>query len=141
MLLDLISYLNCILLGAMFFFVIVVSPTIFSSLSMEQASKFLRLIFPRIFLFGFIISIFIALGYYILTSYIEMSFAIVSSILFFLNRNLLTPMINHHRDKEIEGEIKSKIYFKVLHNLSVIFFVINLIILILLLLNNNFKLF
>lgn len=139
MLLDVISYLNSILLGAMVFFVIVVSPTVFTSLSSDQASKFLRIVFPRLFLFGLILSLVTALGYYISSLYIEMILALVSSILFFLNRNLLTPLINYHRDKEIEGDIKSKKYFKLLHLLSVLFFVINSIILVFFLLNNSFN--
>ena len=141
MLLDLISYFNSALLGAMLFFIIVVSPIVFSSLSNEQASKFLRVIFPRVFLFGFIISLFTVFGYYILALYTEMLFAITSSILFFLNRNLLTPMINYHRDKGSVGEVISIKYFKALHLLSVIFFVINIIILMILLLNITFKMF
>ena len=139
MLLDVISYLNAILLGSMIFFVIIVSPTVFTSLSSDQASKFLRIIFPRLFLFGLILSLFTALGYYISNLYIEMILALVSSILFFLNRNLLTPMINYHRDKDIEGDIKSQKYFKLLHLLSVLFFVMNSIILVFFLLNNTFN--
>ena len=138
MILDVISYLNSLLLGSMLFFVIIVSPTIFTSLSSDQASKFLRIIFPRLFLFGLILSLVTALGYYISSLYIETILALVSSILFFLNRNLLTPMINYHRDKEIEGDIKSKKYFKLLHLLSVLFFVINSFILVFFLLNNTF---
>ena len=139
MLPNVISYLNSILLGSMIFFVIVVSPTVFTSLSSDQASKFLRIIFPRLFLFGLILSLVTALGYYISSLYIETILALVSSILFFLNRNLLTPMINFHRDKEIEGDIKSKKYFKLLHLLSVLFFVISSIILVFFLLNNTFN--
>ena len=139
MLLDVISYFNSILLGSMLFFVIIVSPTVFSSLSSDQASKFLRIIFPRLFLFGLILSLVTALGYYISTLYIETILALVSSILFFLNRNLLTPMINYHRDKDIEGDIKSQKYFKLLHLLSVLFFVMNSIILVFFLLNNTFN--
>ena len=139
MLLDVISYLNSILLGSMLFFVIIVSPTVFSSLSSDQASKFLRIIFPRLFLFGLVISLVTSLGYYISSLYIEMILALVSLILFFLNRNLLTPMINYYRDKEIEGDIKSKKYFKLLHLLSVLFFVINSIIIVFFLINNTFN--
>ena len=139
MLLDVISYLNSILLGSMLFFVIIVSPTVFTSLSSDQASKFLRIIFPRLFLFGLILSLFTALGFYISNLYIEMILALVSSILFFLNRNLLTPMINYHRDKDIEGDIKSKKYFNLLHLLSVLFFVMSSIILVFFLLNNTFN--
>ena len=139
MLQDVISYLNSILLGAMLFFVIIVSPTVFTALSSDQASKFLRLIFPRLFLFGLALSLITALGYNISGQYIEMFLALFASILFFLNRNILTPLINYHRDKEIEGDIKSKNYFKLLHLLSVSFFVINLFILLFFLLNNTFN--
>ena len=139
MLLDVISYLNSILLGSMLFFVIIVSPTVFTSLSIDQASKFLRIIFPKLFLFGLVISLVTSLGYYISSLYIEMILALVSLILFFLNRNVLTPMINYHRDKEIEGDIKSKKYFKLLHLISVLFFVMNSIILVFFLLNNTFN--
>ena len=139
MLLGAISYLNSILLGAMLFFVIIVSPTVFTALSSDQASKFLRLIFPRLFLFGLALSLITALGYNISEQYIEMFLALFAFILFFLNRNILTPLINYHRDKEIEGDIKSKNYFKLLHLLSVSFFVINLFILVFFLLNNTFN--
>tara|TARA_B100000925_G_scaffold277799_1_gene246070 strand:+ start:374 stop:799 length:426 start_codon:yes stop_codon:yes gene_type:complete len=139
MLLDAILYLNSILLGAMLFFVIIVSPTVFTALSSDQASKFLRLIFPRLFLFGLALSLLTALGYIVSALYIEMFLALFASILFFLNRNILTPLINYHRDKEIEGDIKSKNYFKLLHLLSVSFFVINLFILVFFLLNNTFN--
>ena len=139
MLFDAISYLNSILLGAMLFFVIIVSPTVFTALSSDQASKFLRLIFPRLFLFGLVLSLLSALGYIVSALYIEMFLALFASILFFLNRNILTPLINYHRDKEIEGDIKSKNYFKLLHLLSVSFFVINLFILLFFLLNNTFN--
>ena len=139
MLLDVISYLNSILLGAMLFFVIIVSPTVFTALSSDQASKFLRLIFPRLFLFGLALSLLTALGYIVSALYIEMFLALFASILFFLNRNILTPLINYHRDKEIEGNIKSKNYFKLLHLLSVSFFVINLFILVFFLLDNTYN--
>ena len=139
MLSDVISYSNSILLGAMLFFVIIVSPTVFTALSSDQASKFLRLIFPRLFLFGLVLSLLSALGYIVSALYIEMFLALFASILFFLNRNILTPLINYHRDKEIEGDIKSKNYFKLLHLLSVSFFVINLFILVFFLLNNTYN--
>ena len=139
MLLDALSYLNSILLGSMLFFVIIVSPTVFTALSSDQASKFLRLIFPRLFLFGLALSLITALGYNISGQYIEMFLALFASILFFLNRNILTPLINYHRDKEIEGDIKSKNHFKLLHLLSVSFFVINLFILVFFLLNNTYN--
>ena len=64
----------------------------------------------------------------------------IVSMLFLINRNLITPKINFYRDREIEGDEKAKKYFKLLHLLSVIFFITNFVIIILLLLKNSFDL-
>ena len=45
-----ISYLNSILLGAMLFFVIIVSPTVFTALSNDKQVNF-KINFSRLFLF------------------------------------------------------------------------------------------
>ena len=135
---DLIVYLNAALAGTMIFFVSVISPTVFSSLSKKQASKFLRSVFPRMFLFGFILSFFSAILSVYSGYFIEFYSLIFVSILFLLNRNLITPKINFYRDKEIEGDEKAIKYFKILHLISVLFFIINFIIIIILLLKNSF---
>ena len=44
-------------MGSMIFFTTVVSPTTFQTLNNKDSSNFLRSIFPKLFLFGFIISI------------------------------------------------------------------------------------
>ena len=137
---DLIIYLNAALAGTMIFFVSVISPTVFSSLSKKQASKFLRSVFPRMFLFGFILSFFSAIMSIYLGYFLEFYGLTIVSVLFLLNRNLITPKINFYRDREIEGDEKAKKYFKLLHLLSVIFFIINFVIIILLLLKNSFDL-
>ena len=49
--------LNGALIGFMLFFVIVVSPVIFRTLSQEDAARFLRAIFPRLFLVGLFTSL------------------------------------------------------------------------------------
>ena len=135
---DLIIYLNAALAGTMIFFVSVISPTVFSSLSKEQASKFLRSVFPRMFLFGFILSFFSAILSVYSGYFIEFYSLIFVSLLFLLNRNLITPKINFYRDKEIEGDEKAIKYFKILHLISVLFFIINFIIITILLLKNSF---
>ena len=135
---DLIVYLNAALAGTMIFFVSVISPTVFSSLSKEQASKFLRSVFPRMFLFGFILSFFSAILSVYSGYFIEFYSLIFVSLLFLLNRNLITPKINFYRDKEIEGDEKAIKYFKILHLISVLFFIINFIIITILLLKNSF---
>ena len=137
---DIIIYLNAALAGTMIFFVSVISPTVFSTLSNENSSMFLRSVFPRMFLFGFILSFFSAIMSIYSGYFLEFYGLTIVSILFLLNRNLITPKINFYRDREIEGDEKAKKYFKLLHLLSVIFFIINFVIIILLLLKNSFDL-
>ena len=140
MYLDLITYLNAALAGTMIFFVSVITPTVFKTLSNEYSGKFLRSIFPRMFLFGFILSFFSAIVSFYSGYFLEFYVLTIVSILFLINRNLITPKINFYRDREIEGDEKAKKYFKLLHLLSVIFFIINFVIIILLLLKNSFDL-
>jgi len=137
---DFIIYLNAALVGTMIFFVSVITPTVFSTLSNEHSSTFLRTVFPRMFLFGFILSFISAILSIYSGHFLEFYFLTIVSILFLLNRNLITPKINFYRDREIEGDEKAKKYFKVLHLLSVILFIVNFVIIILLLLKNSFDL-
>ena len=137
---DIVIYLNAALAGTMVFFVSVISPTVFSTLSSEQSSKFLRSVFPRLFIFGFILSSFSAILSIITNNLIEFYSLTFVSILFLLNRNLITPKINFYRDRDIKGDEVAKKYFKMLHLLSVFFFVLNFIVLIVLLFKNSFDL-
>ena len=140
MFLDIIIYLNAALAGTMIFFVSVITPTVFKTLSNEYSSKFLRSIFPRMFLFGFILSFLSAIVSFYSGYFLEFYVLTIVSILFLINRNLITPKINFYRDREIEGDEKAKKYFKLLHLLSVIFFIINFVLIIFLLLKNSFDL-
>ena len=137
---DFIIYLNAALVGTMIFFVSVITPTVFSTLSNEHSSTFLRTVFPRMFLFGFILSFISAILSIYSGHFLEFYFLTIVSILFLLNRNLITPKINFYRDREIEGDEKAKKNFKLLHLLSVILFIVNFVIIILLLLKNSFDL-
>ena len=122
----------------MLFFVSVVSPTVFKTLDNKTSSKFLRSIFPRLFLFGFFVSLTSAIFSFYSYKLLEFYSLLFISLLFLINRNVITPKINFFRDKDIEGDVKAQKYFKLLHLTSVIFFILNFLILILLLSNNSF---
>ena len=124
------------LIGSMFFFTIVVSPSVFSSLASEQSSKFLRVIFPRMFLFCLIISLFALILSALLNEKFQFYCLLIVSLLFFLNRNLITPKINFYRDKDIIGDQKAKKTFKMLHLISVLLFLINIVILLAIIFDN-----
>ena len=117
----------------------VVSPSIFATLSTNASSKLLKRIFPRMFLFGFIIAILSLVICYISGNILNSILLIVVAISFIINRNYLTPKINDFRDKELEGDKKASSSFKYMHLLSVLLFVLNFIILIGIIINNYFN--
>ena len=127
-------------MGSMIFFTTVVSPTTFQTLNNKDSSNFLRSIFPKLFLFGFIISILsliISLFNDNLIVTILLTFVTLS---FLYNRNFLTPLINKFRDLELTGDKVAKKKFKLMHFLSVFLFIVNFLLLscILIINYNNF---
>lgn len=118
-----IIFLCGTIIGFMMFFVAVISPTVFKTLSGEMAAAFLRSIFPKMFIFGLIIS----LGLVVLSALaghhsIMIIFSAVS-VGFFINCFVITPKINTARDAVLEGHAEKEKSFKLLHLLSVLIFV------------------
>ena len=134
-----LNFLLAVLIGSMIFFMAVVSPSVFATLSTNASSKFLRIIFPRMFLFGFIIAILSLVLCYISSNILNSILLIIVAMSFIINRNYLTPKINDFRDKELEGDKKASSSFKYMHLLSVLLFVLNFIILIGIVINNYFN--
>ncbi len=131
-----LNFLLAVLIGSMIFFMAVVSPSVFATLSTNASSKLLRTIFPRMFLFGFIIAILSLFLCYISSNILNSILLIIVAMSFIINRNYLTPIINNFRDKELEGDKKASSNFKYMHLLSVLLFVLNFIILIGIVINN-----
>ncbi len=134
-----LNFLLAVLIGSMTFFMAVVSPSIFATLSTNASSKLLRRIFPQMFLFGFIIAILSLVLCYISGNILNSILLIIVAMSFIINRNYLTPKINNFRDKELEGDKKAYLSFKYMHLLSVLLFVLNFIILIGIVINNYFN--
>ena len=139
MIVYLINFFIAILLGSMIFFMTVVSPSVFATLSSNASSKFLRTIFPRMFLFGFIIAVLSLIFSFILGNILNCILLIIVAISFIINRNYLTPKINDFRDKELEGDQKASSSFKYMHLLSVLLFVLNFTILLGIIILNYFN--
>ena len=134
-----LNFLLAVLIGSMVFFMAVVSPSVFATLSTNASSKLLRTIFPRMFLFGFIIAILSLVLCYISGNILISILLIIVAMSFIINRNYLTPKINNFRDKELEGDKKASSSFKYMHLLSVLLFVLNFVILIGIVINNYFN--
>ena len=139
MVVYLINFFIAILLGSMIFFMAVVSPSVFATLSSNASSKFLRTIFPRMFLFGLIITVLSLIFSYLSGNILNSVLLIIVAISFIINRNYLTHKINDFRDKELEGDKKASSSFKYMHLVSVLLFVLNFIILIGIIINNYFN--
>ena len=126
-----------LIIGFMIFFMSVVTPTVFKTLDEKNSRNFLRFIFPRMFLYGFILS-FVAL---LLSIYIRDQFLIIISvsisISFLINTYIITPKINFHRDQFNDGIMESEKVFKRYHLISVVIFLIQLIISISAIIVNN----
>ena len=118
---PMLMFLCSSLIGSMIFFTVVVSPSAFTSLGSEESSRFLRSIFPRMFLFGAALSLLISIVAIITNSHILITTGFISFILFAFNRNYLTPRINSSRDNNQKNK------FRTLHFWSVALFVVVLI--------------
>jgi hypothetical protein len=116
-------------MGSMIFFTTVVSPTTFQTLNNKDSSNFLRSIFPKLFLFGFIISILSLLISIFNDNLIVTILLIFVTLSFLYNRNFLTPLINKFRDLELTGDKVAKKKFKLMHFLSVFLFILNFLLL------------
>ena len=125
-----LNFLISLLIGSMIFFTAVVSPSVFATLSSNASSKFLRLVFPRMFLFGIIITSLCFLLSILLNNNLASILLAIITLSFFLNRNYLTPRINKYRDEELEGNQLAVTLFKRMHLLSVLLFVLNFVLLI-----------
>ena len=116
-----------LIIGFMIFFMSVVTPSVFKTLDETNSRNFLRFIFPRMFLYGFILS-FVTL---LLSIYIRDQLLILISvfitIFFLINTYIITPKINFHRDQFNDGVMKSEKVFKQYHLISVSIFLVQLI--------------
>ena len=101
------------MLSFMIFFPLVVATSVFKVLDEKQSSKFLRIFFPKYYIFGFVLSLMgiILATYYENKSSTLIFFLIMSGFIF--SRQVLMPMINKAKDLNNENK------FNKLHKLSV----------------------
>ena len=130
---KLINFLIPFLIGSLIFFSAVIAPTTFSTLDSKSARKFVRTIFPKLYLWSFLISIVLAL----LTTMINTLHSIVLFIIsigFLFSRQFLTKWINDVSDIPKKNSQQAS-RFNLLHTLSVIMFITQIILLIIIYFN------
>jgi len=109
----LLILISAAILSFMIFFPAVVATSVFKVLDEKASSKFLRIFFPKYYLFGFILSCLGLLISALKQDKISLFFFIFISLSFIFSKQLLMPMINKAKDESKE------IKFNKLHKLSV----------------------
>ena len=122
-------YLSSAILGIMFFFSFVVAPVTFTTLSEENARKFIRKIFPYYYNVNLGISILVTLIFvFIGTFHLEFFLILSVAILFALSNYVLMPLINKYRDNNQDKKFKLSHFISVVINfLQMVFLIIILI--------------
>ena len=119
--------LHAAIIGFMFFFSAVVAPSVFKTLSQKAAGAFLRVLFPRMFIFGLILSL-MASTVAAYDGVAQMALlSIFVSTGFVVNAFVVTPIINKQRDAMLEGDDTAGKKFKHFHFVSVAIFLVQLI--------------
>ena len=123
----LLAIIHAAIAGFMLFFMAVVPQAAFKTLSAKAVGAFLRVLFPRMFLFGLALSgaasgVAAAAG---AGWQLYASLGIASG--FAVNAFWLTPQINAYRDRDLEGDEAARRMFGLLHMASVAIFLAQLV--------------
>ena len=113
-----INFLIPFLIGSLIFFSAVIAPTIFLILDQQNARKFIRSIFPKLYMWSFFISLVVAFLCLLNNKFYSMIIFFIS-FGFLFSRQYLVKWINAVSDIKVKNK-KQKKQFKILHGLSVI---------------------
>ena len=128
MYIGLFLILHAMVLGFMVLFLSVIAPSVFTSLDEENAGKLLRKLFPRMFIYGLVLTLLASIFAY-QAGRLELSIlTIVSTFGFGFNAFYLTPLINEKRDVLLLEPNASSKGFDLLHRLSLSIFMAQMII-------------
>ena len=109
-------------IGFMLMFAVVVAPAIFKVLSQKAAASYLRVLFPRLFMFGFATSSIAAIFSMLDDELLITTLSVTIAFGFLFNALILTPKINKFRDRANSGDTDAKKMFARLHLFSVSIF-------------------
>lgn len=119
------DFLIPILIGSKIFFSLIVAPNTFQSLNEQNARKFIRSIFPKLYLWCLAVSLIITFSLLSLNIFHSFVFFLIATG-YFYSREFLMIKINKVSDIIKKKDIHKK-QFSNLHNFSVLIFVTQLI--------------
>ena len=98
MYIGLFLILNAMVLGFMLLFLTVIAPSVFAALDETNAGKLLRKLFPRMFIYGLVLTLLASVFAYQAGRGDLVILTMVSTFGFGFNAFYLTPLINKKRD-------------------------------------------
>ena len=122
----LLAILHAAIAGFMIFFMAVVPQAAFKTLSAKAVGAFLRVLFPRLFLFGMVLALAASAAAVWAGAGWQLTASVLVTAGFALNVSVLTPRINAYRDRDLEGDAAAKRIFGMLHMASVAVFLAQL---------------
>ena len=122
----LLALLHAAIAGFMLFFMAVVPQAAFKTLSAKAVGAFLRVLFPRMFLFGLALSIAASGAALAAAATWQLYVSVGLAAGFAVNVFVLTPRINAYRDRDLEGDAAARRMFGLLHMVSVAIFLAQL---------------
>ena len=122
----LLALLHAAIAGFMLFFMAVVPQAAFKTLSAKAAGAFLRILFPRMFLFGLALSILASGAALAVAATWQFYVSVGLAAGFAINVFGLTPRINAYRDRDLGGDAAARRMFGLLHMVSVAIFLAQL---------------
>ena len=128
MYIGLFLILNAMALGFMMLFLTVIAPSVFAALDESNAGKLLRKLFPRMFIYGLVLTLLASVFAYQAGRGDLAILTMVSTFGFGFNAFYLTPLINEKRDELLQEPDASNGSFDLLHRLSVSIFMVQIII-------------
>ena len=119
---SLTLFIHAANIGFMLMFTVVVAPAVFKVLSQKAAASYLRVLFPRLFMFGFTTSSIATISSLFDSEIQIIGISAIIALGFLFNALVLTPKINQFRDRASAGEVAAEKAFARLHLLSVTIF-------------------
>ena len=121
-----LALLHAAIAGFMLFFMAVVPQAAFKTLSAKAVGAFLRVLFPRMFMFGLALSLAACVAALVVDAGWQFTVSGLIATGFALNLLVLTPRINAYRDRDLDGDAAARRMFGLLHMVSVAIFLLQL---------------
>ncbi len=124
---SLLAIIHAAIAGYMLFFMAVVPQAAFKTLSAKAVGAFLRVLFPRLFLYGLVLSLTACIVALLADASWQLAVSVFIATGFAINIFVLTPRINFYRDRDLDGDAYAKRIFSLLHLFSVSIFLLQII--------------